>query len=80
MVDRNSIMSYDVCTCGAITLYLSNKTQVSLKRKNLKKIGLSLKGIAKETRGKLINCNHLFPPFSESSIDSSKPTLTNRFK
>ena len=58
MVDRNSIMSYDVCTCGAITLYLSNKTQVSLKRKNLKKFGLSLKGIAKETRGKLINCNH----------------------
>ena len=37
MIDRNSIMSYDVCTCGAITLYLSNKTQVSLKRKNLKK-------------------------------------------
>ena len=45
MVDKNSIMSYDVCTCGAITLYLSNKTQVSLKRKNLKKFGLSLKGI-----------------------------------
>ena len=51
------IVSYSVCKCGAITLYFADGTTNSCKRKNLKKFGVSLKGIKKEKEQSWC-CNH----------------------
>ena len=44
------IVSYSVCKCGAITLHFADGTTNSCKRKNLKKFGISLKGIKKKSK------------------------------
>lgn len=51
------IVSYSVCKCGAITLYFADGTTNSCKRKNLKKFGVSLKGI-KKAKEQSWCCNH----------------------
>lgn len=51
------ILSYSVCACGAVTLYFEGGYTNSCKKKNLKKFGISLKGIKKETT-KTWCCNH----------------------
>jgi len=37
------IVDHSFCNCGAVTVYFENGENNSLKRKNLKKFGLSLK-------------------------------------
>lgn len=43
----SKIVSYSVCKCGAITLYYEDGFTNSCKRKNLKKFGISLRGLKK---------------------------------
>ena len=51
------IVSYSVCKCGAVTLFFEDGTTNCCKRKNLKKFGVSLKGIKKEKEQSWC-CNH----------------------
>ena len=50
------IVSYSECKCGAITLFFDNGATNSVKKRNLKKFGISLKGI--EKLNNTWCCNH----------------------
>jgi len=52
------IKNYTVCSCGAITLYFFNGESNSIKRSNLKKFNISLKGIPKLQKEITYCCNH----------------------
>lgn len=52
-----NIESYSVCNCGAVTLYYDNGATNSCKRRNLKKFGISLRGVKKE-KVQTWCCNH----------------------
>ena len=50
------IVEHSFCSCGAVTVYFKNGENNSLKRKNLKKFGLSL--IGSEKLNSTYCCNH----------------------
>lgn len=52
-----NIKSYSICNCGAVTLFYDNGATNSCKKKNLKKFGISLRGIKKE-KVQTWCCNH----------------------
>lgn len=52
-----TIISYSQCKCGAVTLYYDNGQSNSVKKKNLKKFGISLKGV-KKLSSPIWCCNH----------------------
>lgn len=51
-----TIISYSTCKCGAITLHYDDGFTNSVKKKNLKKFGISLKGLMKNENTWC--CNH----------------------
>lgn len=53
----NKIITYSTCKCGAVTLFFESGNSNSVKKKNLKKFGFSLKGI-KKLSSSTWGCNH----------------------
>ena len=53
-----NIIGYNKCQCGAITLYFADGTVNSIKQKNLKKFGIDLRKIKRQTKEKIYYCDH----------------------
>ena len=51
------LIGYRECNCGAITLIFDDGTENHCKRTNLKKFGISLRGVKKEPM-KIYMCDH----------------------
>ena len=52
------IVNYNKCQCGAIELIFEDGSTSNILKKNLKKFGISLKGVKRLTPTDYVHCNH----------------------